>query len=248
MKTELLYLLLAIAIPIVIALACSGRARQVRTWGYSLAALATVAANIVAVLIAPKLLPKIAAMESLKWNWTGKVAAIAVTMLIYCCLPRELRKEAGILSRPRPPEWMSVGVVSAGLLIFLWIATYLARNGHGVTPETVWYQATMPGLDEETMFRGVLLALLVAAFGKPWHVAGIRVGWGALPVVAYFGIAHGLLAGVNGDALLTIAVTGVMGAGLLWLKERTSSIWIAVLVHNLANVGGQFVNAIPLGN
>jgi hypothetical protein len=37
------------------------------------------------------------------------------------------------------------------------------------------------------------------------------------------------------------------GAGFLWLKERTASIWTAVLVHNLANVGGQFVNSLPLG-
>jgi hypothetical protein len=33
----------------------------------------------------------------------------------------------------------------------------------------------------------------------------------------------------------------VMGAGFLWLKEKTSSIWIAVVVHNLANVGSQIV-------
>jgi len=246
MQKQLLYLLLAIGIPILIALVCSGGARQLRTWGFSLAAFAAVAANIAAVLIAPRLLPKMAALGSLKWNWTGKAAAITVTLLIYACLPRELRKEAGILSLPKPPEWKSVGAVSAGLVIFLWVATYVFREGRPVTPETLWYQATMPGLDEEAMFRGVLLALLVAAFAKPWHVAGIRVGWGALPIVAFFGIAHGLFVGVNGDALQTIIVTGVMGAGLLWLKERTSSIWIAVLVHNLANVGGQFANAAPL--
>lgn len=103
-------------------------------------------------------------------------------------------------------------MVSAALVIFLWVAVYLTRDGHPVTVETLWY----------------------------------RVGWGALPIVAYFGIAHGLLVGVNGDFLLTVIVTGVAGSALLWLKERTSSIWIAVLIHNLANVGGQFANAVPI--
>ena len=36
-----------------------------------------------------------------------------------------------------------------------------------------------------------------------------------------------------------------MGAGLLWLKERTASIWVAVVVHNLANIGSVTLNALP---
>jgi membrane protease YdiL (CAAX protease family) len=243
MHKQFPYLLLAIGIPILVALACSRRWKELRTWGFSLAAFAAVAANSAAVLMAPRLLPKFAALEGLKWNWTGKVAAIAVSLLIYACLPRDLRKESGILSLPKPPEWKSVAIVSAGLLLFLWVSAYLTRDGHAVRAETLWFQATMPGLDEEAFFRGVLLALLVAAFGKPWHFAGVRVGWGALPIVAFFGIAHALLGGVNEDALLTFLVTGVAGAALLWIKERTSSIWIAVLVHNLANVGAQFAKA-----
>jgi len=67
----------------------------------------------------PRLLRKIAVLGSTHWNWSGKIAAIAVTLLIYACLPRGLRKEAGILSLPKPPEWKSVAAVSLGLLTFL---------------------------------------------------------------------------------------------------------------------------------
>jgi hypothetical protein len=35
-----------------------------------------------------------------------------------------------------------------------------------------------------------------------------------------------------------------MGAGFLWIKEKTGSIWIAVLVHNLANVGSTIVASL----
>ena len=95
------------------------------------------------------------------------------------------------------------------------------------------------------MYRGVLLALLVGALGKPLSVAGIRIGWGALPIVAFFGLAHGLTEGLSAETLVSMFAAAFMGAGLLWLKERTASIWVAVVVHNLANIGSVTLNALP---
>ena len=49
----------------------------------------------------------------------------------------------------------------------------------GVPLETWLYQATLPGLVEETVFRGVLLALAeraVAARHACWNVMGARIG------------------------------------------------------------------------
>jgi membrane protease YdiL (CAAX protease family) len=99
----------------------------------------------------------------------------------------------------------------------------------------------MPGLDEEPLYRGVLLALLVSAFGKPWRIAGVGIGWGALPIVLFFGLAHAVSQELNIEAAVSVFAAMVMGAGFLWLKEKTSSIWIAVVVHNLANLGSQIV-------
>lgn len=108
----------------------------------------------------------------------------------------------------------------------------------------------MPGLDEESSFRGVLLALLVAAFGKPFRAAGIRIGCGALPVIAFFGLGHTLdvltaAQIVWSDFWLTLGLTGGTGAALLWLKERTGSIWVPVLVHNIINVGSKLITGLP---
>jgi hypothetical protein len=94
-------------------------------------------------------------------------------------------------------------------------------------------------------YRGVLLALLVGALGKPLSIAGIRIGWRALPVVAFFGLAHGLTQALSTDTISSIVASTVMGAGFVWLKERTSSIWVTVIVHNLANNGSSFFNALP---
>ena len=104
----------------------------------------------------------------------------------------------------------------------------------------ILFQATLPGLDEEMMY-GVLFTLLVGALGKPLSVAGIRIGWGGLPIVAFFGVAHGL----STDTPASIVAATVIGAGFVWLKVRTSSIWVAVIVHNLAKIGSSIVHALP---
>lgn len=228
------------------ALLASGRWRDRRALLLVLASALALAANLAALGVAPRLFPDLAA--GLQWNWIGKIAAIATTLAAYALLTPALRRETGLFALPRPPEWGSVIAVSlATVALFVAVVALLGEH-EPADAETLLYQATMPGLDEESSFRGVLLALLVGAFGKPHRVAGVQVGWGALPVVLFFGIAHTLgvvMAGhiVWGDFWTTLLLTGGTGAALLWLKERTGSIWVPVLVHNLCNVGGKLVAA-----
>jgi membrane protease YdiL (CAAX protease family) len=179
-------------------------------------------------------------LESLRYNWIGKVCAILLGLGIHACLSRGLQEEAGVFVKPRPPEWASVVLVSVLTAGGFSLLSYVESQGaQPLRWEAIFYQATMPGLDEEAYFRGIILALLVGAFGKPLRILGIQVGWGAVPVLAVFGLGHGVYMGESGvsvdwDAFL---VTGIMGCLLLWLKERTGSIWVPVLVHNLSNLG-----------
>jgi len=242
MTHTLLMLLAAIGLPTLMALLLSGQVRSARAWWLCLAAIGAVCVNIGAMIIGSSLRNQTPGLE---YNWMGKVIGIVLTLGMYFLLPRSLRAETGIFALPRTSDWRSTIAVSAGLLVVFWTIAYPFRDGKPVTTEMLLFQATMPGLDEETMYRGVLLALLVGALGKPFSVAGVRIGWGALPVVAFFGLVHGLTESWSSDAIAPILAATFMGAGLLWLKERTSSIWVAVVVHNLANIGSVMVNALP---
>ena len=190
-----LFVLIAVAwlVPCAVGFLAS-RKRRARSDRLALtlvvASTLALAANLLAVSLAPALLPKVT--SGLQWNWVGKVAAIATTLIAYALLPAALRAEAGLFAKPRPPEWRSVLLVAAATALLFWTVAWSSSNRTPVTGETLLFQATMPGLDEESSFRGVLLALLVGAFGKPLHFAGVRLGWGALPVVAFFGLAHTL--------------------------------------------------------
>ena len=231
--------------PLLLALAVSGRWRSPTAWLSSLAAVGVLVATLLAVAVAPPLLPTTPFIDALKWNWVGKVASIIVTLMAFLLLPAAAKEEAGLFRRPTPSNWGAVALVTIVLIAFFWTMAWLARDATATWPsrETILFQATMPGLDEEASFRGVILALLVGVFGKPVRFAGINFGWGALPIVTFFGLAHGFSAVSSGVAInwTTVAITGVTGVGLLWLKEKTHSIWVPVIVHNILNVGSVII-------
>jgi membrane protease YdiL (CAAX protease family) len=138
--------------------------------------------------------------------------------------------------------------VCAALLAFFWGVSFFTRDGTVPTAEYYVFQTFMPSLDEEFAYRGTILAMLVAAFGKPYRLAGIQTSWAGLPVVAVFGLVHGYSIVLEGGPIdaglvaLTIFVTGVAGLGLYWLKEKTSSVWLCVVMHSLMNLGSGFFN------
>ena len=228
-------------LPLLVVLVLSGQWQTPKAWGFGFLGFASLTATILAVAFVPALLPHSKFIDALKWNWIGKIASITATLLIFICLPKNLKREAGLLTLPKPPEWISVIAVSLVLIVGFWGIVYAHKHGGGFagSAETLAFQGSLPGLDEEISFRGVILALLVAAFAKPWRFLGVDWGWGAVPIIAFFGMAHGFSSISNQIQIdwVAVAVTGLTGFGLFWIKERTGSIWVCVLVHNLINVG-----------
>jgi hypothetical protein len=89
-------------------------------------------------------------------------------------------------------------------------------------------------LIEEAVFRGVLHAALIALYPEPVAL------WGGALLFGLWHIGPGLdqarsvdrrsLAGMA-HVLVTIIATTVAGAGLVWLRIETGSIWVPVVVH-----------------
>jgi len=126
--------------------------------------------------------------------------------------------------------------VLIGIPVLLLMGAHFGIDGQ---LPTFAYEATMPGLGEEFVYRGVFLMLLNDAFGRPWKFAGIQFGWGFIIVTAMFGLLHGIDARGPGD--MHIYWSGmifpvIVGAVLAWLRERTGSVWPGVLFHNFVNV------------
>lgn len=168
------------------------------------------------------------------WNWLGKVMAIS-GMLAVASLPMFGFRRSGLTLRQERGSWMAALVLAAFSALFSYWAW---SDGEGAAnAETIAFQWTMPGLDEEIFYRGVLLLAMNEAFRAKLPVLGAPIGYGGLLTSVLFGLAHGLSYedGAFAFDTMTFAMTGVPSLVLLWLREKTGSIVMPVIAHNVAN-------------
>lgn len=194
----------------------------------------------VAILLVGGLQAQLPPLAELRFNWTGKTIAIALTLAMMAAIPRATREEYGLILRQAPGSLTPAILVTAGLCAFSWGIRWLLGAGGSATPETLLYQATMPGLDEELFFRGLLLALLVRAFADRWPLGGAAIGPGAIVATFLFAAGHALMIrdGALGFEPVFLAFSAVLGFGLLWIRQRTGSLLLPVVAHNVINLGG----------
>ena len=175
------------------------------------------------------------------WNWTGKLIALAITLAI-AAHPAFGWERSGLTLKQKPGSLVPALIVSA-VLAALFVYFALTSDDGGASTETFAYQLTMPGLEEEPFYRGILLLALYEALRGRVRALGIAWGWGALLSCALFGMAHafGFQDGGFEFDLMTFLLTGVPSLVLVWLRERTGSVLIPILLHNFGNSIGHFV-------
>ncbi len=176
-----------------------------------------------------------------EWNWLGKGVALIITLAV-ASHPAFGWERSGLTLRQRPGSLRPALTVGA-LLIALFTYFALSSDDGGASAETIAFQLTMPGFEEEPLYRGVLLLALNEAFRNRFRALGIEWGWGALLSCVLFGMAHAFAfedGGFSFDAM-TFAMTGIPSLILVWMRERTGSLLLPILFHNFGNSIGLFV-------
>ena len=175
------------------------------------------------------------------WNWLGKGLALVITLAV--ASHPSLGWERSGLTLKHKPRSLAPALIVSGLLVglFAWLA--LSSDDSGASAETMAFQLTMPGLEEEPFYRGILLLALNETFRGRVRALGIEWGWGAFLSSALFGLTHAFGYEDGGFAfdLMTFLMTAVPALILVWLRERTGSLLLPILLHNFGNSIGLFV-------
>lgn len=100
------------------------------------------------------------------------------------------------------------------------------------------YHATLPGIEEEIIYRAVLLGLFSAALGD----GRAELVWAAVMSWIVFTLAHAVT--LSGEQVqfsaFIFAYVGLIGIVLTWMRLKSGSILMPAIAHNLVGLAGRF--------
>jgi membrane protease YdiL (CAAX protease family) len=172
-------------------------------------------------------------MPGTKWNWSGKILSLLLSALVIAAL-RISPAAVGLTLKQRH---IKVGALAIGLFVIWGACLGLLFKPDQADLETLFFQASMPGLAEELVYRGICPAILLGLINR--RTPSPEVPWVVIIATAVaFGIWHGL--GYSGGSFRfdTMAalfpLVGSIAGG--WLRFKTDSLVVPILAHSVANV------------
>lgn len=215
--------------------------------GWLAAAITIHATYVAAVVVGGTLIPLEQVFGDLHLNWSGKIVAVISSLGMIVAILAASRNtslaDLGIKLRLTPGSLVPAIFATALMAGTLAGLNVLVADGREMGLENLIYQSTLPGLDEELFFRGLLLAVLSKGVSSARvSILGAPIDWAGAMVTLLFGLGHSLFwnAGSVVFDAASFIITGVLGFGLLWIRERTNSVFPAILAHNIVNVSAAF--------
>ena len=182
-----------------------------------------------------------------QWNWTGKLFGIVFGLLSYLSLRHKLSPFTFLQFRQEAKSLKITLLLTTIITCVSFFAYFDTSKPFDI--ETLLYQLTMPGFDEEIMFRGVLLGLLLNCFKDKIIIGGKGFGNPSVLFIGLlFGLAHGFIVTDN----LSVSFepypfiwTFILGYIWSWITVESKSILQPILSHNMTNF---ITNIIRMSN
>ncbi|MBN2881739.1 CPBP family intramembrane metalloprotease [Candidatus Woesearchaeota archaeon] len=185
--------------------------------------------------------------NNLYFNWSSKLYSIVFALLLLIPLKNIITpSEIGLRLRQNDK---SIKFSLIFILIFFLIASSigLLSGKTSFDGETLLFTAIMPGLNEELIYRGLLLGLLNKIFERKYRIFKTNFGWGAIITSLIFGILHGFQLGDNLQFqfdFFTIIISGIYGFVYALIRERSGSLVFPVIAHSAVDFFNFFFRMI----
>ncbi len=175
--------------------------------------------------------------------WSGRGLVTLLSLVFIYTYPALQKTDYRWTWKTNPGSLFPIALATLAVALLLNLPGFLNHQSKLVTTEKIVYAATLPGIAEELLYRGVFLAILNKGLGYKFQLAGATMGWGAALVGLLYGMLHGLFVfnhfNVNLETTPLI-LTSLSGFFFCWVRERSGSIWPAMVSHNLINMAGLF--------
>lgn len=185
----------------------------------------------------------------LKANWSGMFLSFILALIFILYHSKRIREDIGFSTK------FNKKTVRLGVLIFLGFLVFdfifkmiLFPKGGQFNLELFMFQASMPGLTEEIVFRGILLWILSKAFVPSKKNKGVSFGWGFVIVTFLFAMMHGVILTetmeFKVDIITIIYLTLITSLSLGILRKFSGNLILPVIGHNVVNLMNFFIRLL----
>ncbi len=168
------------------------------------------------------------------WNWNGKFYA-TIGSILFLVFYRKFKLADYFLTFKQNKQFAKTGIlIVASILLIKSSVFYFYDTKMNWNLDTLLYQFSAPGINEEIIYRGIMLGLFTKVLKQKIMFLNPSIVITAL----LFGLVHGL--SLNDSLEINFALTSFLrtfGLGLVWawLTIRSGSILLALVAHNLGN-------------
>lgn len=173
------------------------------------------------------------------WNWVGKIYTI-IGSILFLMLYRKYPLKDYFLTFKQGNKFFIKGILIIVSLLILKTTQMFLASTKLLNWETLFYQFSMPGIDEEIAYRGIMLGLLTKILKSKNLILNSPVWITAI----LFGFAHGLSLTTEFSILFNIQPflrTLIYGLIWGWITIKSGSILLALISHNLGNGIGNII-------
>lgn len=171
------------------------------------------------------------------WNWDGKIYGIVFGITSYFAFRKYFCENDFFTFKQNKKGYRNAKMAAITVVLLSTIIWFMLGKSR-FDWETLAFQISLPGIDEEIMFRGILLGLLATALKDSISFLGNP---SVLLTAILFGFMHALTLDKNFSIrfeAIYFLQTGFAGYIWGWITIKSRSILLAILSHNFSNFLG----------
>lgn len=174
-----------------------------------------------------------------QWNWNGKIISLLFSIVFIMIFYRLLKDNYFFTIKQKENSIKSTVSVMITILIIISLFMMLSGEKVKLNIETLAFQISLPSLDEEFSYRGIMLGLLAPSISNYFSIYKFKLSNPAIWITAIlFGLVHGFNLTIDWQLQINFFSFGYTFAlGLIWgwMVLKSGSILIPILSHSSNN-------------